>query len=126
MTTQVRGVTSLTSLDYRTATSTGATTPWHRHPLIPVPHALAAKFIVSEALPGNYLHSTWPSWTEEQRRIFLRDFADLFVGLANCGIPPYLKKRDMWHEISDTTHDSHSLLAKEIPDRSSDDSYIHE
>lgn len=94
---------------------------------LPLPNELAAKFIVSEALPGDYLHSTWPSWSKEQRKIFLRDFADLFIGLANCGIPQSLRKRDMWHQISDTTHDSYSLLAKEISDRSSGDpTYMNE
>ena len=70
-----------------------------------LPAELMSKYIVSPALEGDYLYLAWPTWNTDQRKTFLRDYADLFVGLANCGLPACLSNLDMFHQISDTVHD---------------------
>lgn len=36
----------------------------------------------------------WDNWTKDQRKTFLRDFADMFAELASCGTPPPIKRQE--------------------------------
>lgn len=54
-------------------------------------------------MTGSYMPEQWPNWKEQQRTTFLPDFADVFVELANCGIPTALQAVNTLHQFENDT-----------------------
>lgn len=61
--------------------------------MISLDSALSKDYIVSKAIAGVHLPTVWPSLNHQQRMVFAQDFADFFIGTANCGIPPDVMAR---------------------------------
>ena len=71
--------------------------------ILPLPPSLSSDFIVTAEQLGAYMPQQWPSWNDPQRNTFLQDFADVFVELANCGIPPELQAVNTLHQFENDT-----------------------
>lgn len=78
-----------------------------------LPSELSSDYIVTEDMKGAYMPQHWVKWTIAQRKTFLRDFADMFVELARCNLPPPIQRK---HELLGP-RTARDILAEDITAR---------
>ena len=70
-------------------------------------------FMVTKAIPGKHLPLIWPALSQEQRKTFLTDFADVFFQLAHCSRPAVFR-RNMALKRIDAHRTSREMMTEEI------------